>query len=346
MPHDAERAPRLTDVARLAGVSAATASRALHGTDREVREENRQKVLAAAASLGYAPNIAARAFKQGRTKGVSLIVGAVPDDYANPIVAGVVAAANRRNLPLTITPAGDDLDSVIAQIHQVGGMRPEVLLLARGQRAGESAHPGLVSALRRFEADGGRAVVMSQPGLPFDTVSYDNLGGGRDMAVALTRLNYSRFAVISGPMHALTQRDRVQGFVAGLRDSGIKLSPERHLIGNFSRDGAYAMTGELLRRESAVDAIFAANDSMALGAMTFLRDANRLGNVAIAGFDDIVALRDVTPSLTTVHMPWEEVAENALAMAMLPQQEQPRSVLVRGHVIVRESTPPMTAEDD
>ncbi|WP_349425943.1 LacI family DNA-binding transcriptional regulator [Microbacterium sp. LWS13-1.2] len=339
MARAAERAPRLTDVARLAGVSPATASRALHGTDRDVREENRQKVLAAAQSLGYAPNIAARAFAQGRTRGVSLIVGAVPDDYANPIVAGVMAATSRRNLPVTITPAGDDVDSMVAQIQQVRGMRSEILLLAGGRHASDRANPALIDALKRFESEGGRAVVMSQPGLPFDTVSYDNFGGGHDMAVALRGLGYDRFAVISGQMHAMTQRDRVQGFIAGLQESGVELSPDRLLTGGFTRDGAYAMTGELLRRGIAVDAIFAGNDSMALGAMTFLRDANQQGKIAVAGFDDMVALRDVTPSLTTVHLPWDEVAEHALGMAMLPRQKDPRSVMVRGHVVVRESTP-------
>lgn len=345
MAAEKERAPRLTDVARLAGVSAATASRALHGGERSVRDENRRRVIAAAEAVGYAPNIAARAFAKGRTRGVSLIVSSVPDDYANPIVSGVLAAADRRNLPVTIAPAGDDVDALVTQIQHVRGMRSQIAILAGGRQSNDPANPALIDALRRFEAEGGRAVCVSQPGLPFDTVSYDNVGGGREMATALRALGYEQFAVISGQLLGMTLRDRVDGFLLGLRESGVELTPDRLLTGTFSRDGAYAMTGELLRRGTPVDAIFAANDSMALGAMTFLRDADRLGSVAIAGFDDMLALRDVTPSLTTVRLPWNEVAEHALEMATSPRQERPRSVTVSGHVVVRESTPDLRSQN-
>jgi LacI family transcriptional regulator len=100
------------------------------------------------------------------------------------------------------------------------------------------------------------------------------------------------------------------------------------------------MTGDLLRRGIPVDAIFAVNDAMALGVLTFLRDAGR--PIAVAGFDDIKALRDVTPSLTTVHLPWDQVADEALTLAMGPLGDEPRTLMIEGHVVVRESTPPLT----
>jgi LacI family transcriptional regulator len=81
---------------------------------------------------------------------------------------------------------------------------------------------------------------------------------------------------------------------------------------------------------------------MALGVLTFLRDSGDPKRIAVAGFDDIKALRDVTPALTTVRLPWEQVADEALALALGPRAETPRTTVVKGHVIVRESTPPVT----
>ncbi|WP_277212978.1 LacI family DNA-binding transcriptional regulator [Isoptericola croceus] len=335
------RAARLADVARLAGVSAATASRALNGSDRGVREANRAKVLEAARSLGYTTNIAAQAVARGRARGVTLVVKGMPDDFANPITAGVVSAAERRGLPFTLISAGTDPADLVEAVSLARGHRPEILVITGGRASHDATIPALVEALRHYEEEGGRVVLISQEGLPFDTVAYANRRGGYDMANALVGLGYRNFAVISGMKHGRTQRDRTEGFVAGLADNGIELSADRILIGDFSRDAAYALTGELLRRNIEVDAVFAVNDSMALGVLTFLRDTGDARRVAVAGFDDIKALRDVTPSLTTVHLPWDQVAEEALAMAVAPRHDTPRTTIIEGHVIVRESTPPI-----
>jgi LacI family transcriptional regulator len=335
------RAARLADVAELAGVSAATASRALNGSDRGVREANRARVLEAAKTLGYTTNFAAQAVAKGRSRGVTLVVKGMPDDFANPITAGVVAAAQRRGLPFTLISAGTDPADLVEAVNLARGHRPEILMIAGGRTKDDATVPALVEALQRYEAEGGRVVLVTQEGLPFDTVAYANRQGGYDMATALVGLGYRDFAVISGLKHGLTQRDRTEGFAAGLADAGIELSADRILIGEFDRDAAYALTGELLRRNIAVDAVFAVNDAMALGVLTFLRDSGDPKRVAVAGFDDIKALRDVTPALTTVRLPWEQVAEEALDLALGPRGDTPRTTVVEGHVIVRESTPPV-----
>ena len=334
------RAARLSDVARLAGVSTATASRALNGSDRGVRESNRVKVVEAAKALGYATNVAAQAVARGRNRGVTLVVRGIPEDYANPIISGVVTAAQRRGLPVTITSAGGDPADLVKAVHNARSHRPEILMLTGGRATDDATIPDLVDALQRYEAEGGRVVLITQPGLLFDTVAYANRKGGYDMARTLAGLGYQQFAVVSGMKHGLTQRDRTEGFIEGLAEAGIQLTDDRVLIGEFSRDAAYALTGDLLRRGIPVDAIFAVNDSMALGVLTFLRDANDPRRpVAVAGFDDIKALRDVTPSLTTVHLPWEQVADEALGLALGPRGDEPRTIMIEGHVLVRESTP-------
>ncbi|WP_159618250.1 LacI family DNA-binding transcriptional regulator [Ruania rhizosphaerae] len=336
------RAARLADVAELAGVSPATASRVLNGGHRGVREANRQRVLDAAKQLGYTANLAAQTVARGRGRGVTLLASGMPDDYANPVTAGVVAAAQRRGLPFTLISAGTEPADLVEAVNMARGNRPELLMLAGGRMADDATIPDLVDALQRYEDEGGRVVLITQKGLPFDTVAYANRQGGRDMAATLVELGYRDFAVISGLKHGLTQRERTEGFIDGLAAAGITLPADRVLIGQFDRDAAYALTGELLRRPIEVDAIFAVNDAMALGVLTFLRDRGETApRIAVAGFDDIKALRDVTPALTTVHLPWESAADEALRMGLGPRSPEPQVSVIEGHVVVRESTPPL-----
>jgi LacI family transcriptional regulator len=341
---EVRRPARLSDVAELAGVSEATASRVLNGSvGRQVKESNRRRVLAAAEKLGYTTNVAAQAIARGQNRGVTLLTRGVPDDYANPIVSGVVAAAERRGQIITMISAGSKADDLLRAVQTARANRPQVLIIAGGRREGDRTIPALVEALQLYELEGGRVVLISQSGLPFDTVAYENHDGAADMATTLVDLGYQRFAVLAGFPDGLTQQARRDGFLDGLASRGITVPPDLVITSEFSRDAAYAMTGELIRRGVSLDVIFAVNDAMALGALAFLRDAGQsAAGVAVAGFDDIRALRDISPSLTTVHLPWNEVAEQAIDLALDEERTGPRTRLVAGHVVVRESTPPRT----
>lgn len=337
------RSPRLSDVARRAGLSVATASRALNGSDRSVKEANRARVLAAADELGYSANVAAQAVARGRQRGVTLLVKTMPDDYANPMVAGVVEAARREQLPLNLIVAGTDSSDLVREVNAARGQRAEIVMTIGGRQIGDRGTPALVSALQRYEAEGGRVVLITQAGLPFDTVSYANSQGAHELAQAMVELGYKKFAILGGYPNGMTQRDRTRGFLDGLAEHNLTVPADRIITGDFTRSAAYVATGDLVRRGIEIDAIFAVNDAMALGALTFLRDAGiPSSQIAVAGFDDIKALRDVTPSLTTVHLPWDDVAAEALSLATTARPEEPRLSVVSGHVVVRASTPPRT----
>jgi LacI family transcriptional regulator len=338
---EVSRPATLADVAELAGVSEATASRALNGSARQVKQANRVKVFAAAQQLGYTTNVAAQAVARGQNRGVTLLTKGVPDDYANPIAAGVVGAAERRGLTITMISAGSQNEDLVRGVNVARANRAQILIITGGRRASDRTIPALVDALQLYELEGGRVVLISQAGLPFDTVAYANYEGAFEMANTLVDLGYQRFAVLAGFADGLTQQDRSRGFLDGLKSRGITVPPGLVITGDFTRDAAYAATGELIRRGVELDAIFAVNDAMALGALAFLRDAGpRAARVGVAGFDDIKALRDISPSLTTVCLPWNEVAEQALDLALDNERTGPRARVVVGHVVVRESTPP------
>ena len=169
----------------------------------------------------------------------------------------------------------------------------------------------------------------------------ENRDGAHDLATDLVDLGYREFAVLAGPSDLVTASVRTEGFEAGLADCGIELGVGRLVHGEFTRDGGYAAAGEVLRSMPGVEAIFAVNDVMAVGAMARLREAGLSlpGDIAIAGFDDIATLRDVTPALTTVQLPLERVGRDALDLALAERSDGPVTERIAGRVVIRQSTP-------
>jgi len=333
----------LHDVAREAGVSLATASRALNGSARTVNDEYRQRVAAAALKLNYTTNLSAQAVAKGSTTSVALLVGDIADPYFSSIAAGVIKGSEDAGLIVTMSVTERSPERELELVRALRGQRPRVIILAGSRSAGEEHQASLAAELEAFEATGGRVVFVSQHELPFDTVRIDNYGGARALAESLVELGYTRFAAITGESRLLTATDRLAGFTDGLAAHGIGLPPERVVAGGFTRDGGYAGAIELADRGlDGVELVFAVNDVMAIGAMNGLRsrgiEPGR--DIAIAGFDDIQTVRDVSPALTTVRIPLWEVGASALAVALRPREEGvERDLAVDTAVVLRASTP-------
>ena len=333
----------LHDVAREAGVSLATASRALNGSSRTVNDEYRQRVAAAALKLNYTTNLSAQAVAKGSTTSVALLVGDIADPYFSSIAAGVIKGSEDAGLIVTMSVTERSPERELELVRALRGQRPRVIILAGSRSAGEEHQASLAAELEAFEATGGRVVFVSQHELPFDTVRIDNYGGARALAESLVELGYTRFAAITGESRLLTATDRLAGFTDGLAAHGIGLPPERVVAGGFTRDGGYAGAIELADRGlDGVELVFAVNDVMAIGAMNGLRsrgiEPGR--DIAIAGFDDIQTVRDVSPALTTVRIPLWEVGASALAVALRPREEGvERDLAVDTSVVLRASTP-------
>lgn len=333
----------LHDVAREAGVSLATASRALNGSTRKVADSYRERVLAAAAKLNYTPNLSAQAVAKGRSNTVGLLVGDISDPYFSSIASGAIAAAGEASLVVTIAVTGRDPERELEIVRALRGQRPRTIILAGSRFADAERDDDLVTELTSFQSTGGRVVFISQGELPFDTVALDNRDGARRLAIALAELGYASFAVVSGPDDLITASDRLSGFVEGLGSAGIALPAERVVHAEFTRDGGYAGTQELLSRGiDGLEIVFAVSDVMAMGAVSALRDAGVVPGegVAVAGFDDIPTVRDITPPLTTVSVPLEEIGRRAVELALRETgSEREIENVVEGTVVVRESTP-------
>lgn len=333
----------LSDVALAAGVSLATASRALNGAvGRTVRADLRSRVLQAAAELRYSPNANAQAMVRGATATVGLIVHDIADPFASAVASGVMAAAAERDLIVTIASTMWDPEVEIRHVEALRRQRALAVILAGSRFSDDETNDRLAAELAGITAAGGHVAAIGQQVLPIPAFVLDNTGGARRLARVLWTLGYRRFAVLAGPESVLTSEERLSGFRQGLADCGHLLPSENIIATQLTRDGGYVAMTELLDREIEVEAVFAVNDVMAVGAMAALREQGYQvpDDMAVAGFDDIITLRDVQPPLTTVRMPLVQIGRRALELALAGgSADRPAVATAAGEVVVRASTP-------
>jgi LacI family transcriptional regulator len=336
------RAVKLQDIADRAGVSLATASRVLGNGSRRVSGELIERVTRAAAELGYSANLPARTVATGYSDIVGVLVHDISDPYFSTIAAAVVGVADRHGAVVSIGNAFGEAGREHAYVAMMRSMRARAVIIAGSRSDDRAGHRALSDELEAFQRGGGRAVCIGQPLLGIDTVAPENEAGAEALAAALVALGHRSFAVLAGPEHLHTARDRLRGFRTGLERAGITLEERNVIFGEFNRDGGYEAVATLLSRGAPLPrCVFAVNDVMAVGAIACLRTAGLElpGDVAVAGFDDIVTLRDVWPRLTTVRLPLEAMGEMVGRLALdQDRDEAPRLLRVAGEVILREST--------
>jgi LacI family transcriptional regulator len=332
----------LSQVAREAGVSIATASRAINGSaKRTVRADLRERVLAAAERLRYVPDANAQAMARGRTTALGLIVDDIADPYFSSIAAGVTLAAERADLAVTLASTQHHPLREPRFVEVLTRQRARAIVIAGGRRDDDEADAVMRHALEDFRRSGGSVALIGQPLLGINTVVIANRSGAAALARALHDRGYRRFAVLAGPADHLTARDRCAGFSEALEELGHPVAPDALITTAFTRDGGYEGMRALLRDGPSVELVFAVNDVMAVGAIAAARDAGvRVpDDVAVAGFDDIVTLRDITPALSTVRVPLVDVGIAATELALAAPADEPRLVHIDGTVVLRESTP-------
>lgn len=331
---------RLADVARAAGVSVATASRALHGAvGRSVRPELAAKVRQAATELGYLPDAAAQAMVRGRSSTIGLIVHDIADPQAAAIAAGVIAGAAEAELLVSVTATGYHAEVEAQQIAAFRTQRARAVILA-GSRFADLPST-FTQELDRYLASGGQVVTVGQHlhGLP--AVLTDDRRAAAELAETLWMRGYRTFAVLGGPEDLHMSTERLEGFTEGLHRRGGDLEAGNVLTTSVTRDGGFVAMTEFMQRGIDADAIFAVDDMIAVGALAALtRNGFRVGtDIGLAGFGDIPVLRDIAMPLTTISVPLAAIARAALDLA-LGRGTDP--VQLRCGLAVRASTPPRT----
>ncbi|WP_298040451.1 LacI family DNA-binding transcriptional regulator [uncultured Microbacterium sp.] len=328
----------LHDVAREAGVSLATASRALNGSTRKVADSYRERVEAAAERLGYTANLSAQATARGTSAIIALLVADIADPYFGELASGVARGADEAGLVVTIAITDRDSEREVRLVRALRGQRPHGVILAASRPSPEIA-PELVKELELITGFGGRVVALGVESPGVRSVWIDNRGGARALGEALGERGYRRAIVLAAAEGVVTSDARLAGFIEGFVSAGG--DQPRVCRDAFTRDsGTEAMRRALADGIEPGTLIFGINDVVAIGALAAVREAGReIGtDIALCGFDDIPTGRDVTPALTTVHVPLEQVGYEAFRAATDPDWAQDASAL-RLEVRLRASTP-------
>ncbi|MGW3566357.1 LacI family DNA-binding transcriptional regulator [Streptomyces sp. NPDC000941] len=349
----------LADVAARARVSAATVSRVLSG-NYPVAESTRARVLRAVDELEYVVNGPASALAAA----TSDLVGVLVNDIADPFF-GIIAGAVQSEMGSAMGAESGRHGEKLAVICNTGGS-PErelnYLTLLQRQRAaavvltgGAVEHPDHMAAVAakasRLASSGTRVVLCGRP--PIEdavTLTFDNRGGARRLTEHLLTLGHRRIGYVAGPAERTTTRDRLEGHRAAMSAAGLGSLSEGvdrlTVHGLYDRSSGYDATLELLRRDEALTAIVAANDTIALGVCAALRDQGlRIpDDVSVAGFDDLPFSADAVPALTTVRLPLHEAGARAGRLALGREPQPPGGVaMVRSELMARASTAPPRA---
>ena len=342
----------LQDVADRAGVSLTTASRVVNEGSRRVGPRLAERVNRAVTELGYTANLQARAVATGQSTMIGVVVHDIADPYFSSIAAGLIEAADARQLLVCISSTSATEAAEREYVALMRAQRARAVILIGSRSDDVAARDALRAEIAAFTRSGGRAVAVGQDLLGVDTILPENAAGAEALARAMVALGHRRFAVLAGPRGLLTARDRLDGFRAGLAAWSVPLEAVRVIHGAFTRDGGYeAMSAVLAAAGPLPDCVFAVTDVMAMGALARLRAGGLQvpADIALAGFDDILTLRDVYPPLTTVRLPLKRMGEMAAGLVLAEASDatpgtgagqQPRVIPVPGEVILRESTLP------
>ena len=333
------KAPVMSDVGRLAGVSHQTVSRVINGSPH-VRPETRSRVLAAMEELGYRPNSVARALVTGRSNTLGVVSFDTTLYGPASTLFGIEKAAHEAGYFIIVASLKalnrPSVSDAVERLRRQGV--DGILVIAPQREAGD--------ALLHTHADVPLVAVEAGPEQGVAVVAVDQIAGAVSATRHLLELGHETVWHISGPSNFIESQQRQAGWRTTLEGAGAE-RPEP-LVGDWSPSAGYEL-GRRLSRDPAVTAVFVANDQMALGLLRAMHEAGRPvpGELSVVGFDDIPEASYFLPPLTTVRQDFNEMGTRSLRLLLrtIETGEPPRSgSLVPPELIVRASTsaPPRT----
>ncbi|WP_317890678.1 LacI family DNA-binding transcriptional regulator [Paenibacillus arenilitoris] len=311
------------EVAKLAGVSEATVSRVLNNVG-PMKEKTRERVLKAAAELGYVPSALAQQFARRRSGNVGVILPAVPKVhlfstyYFSEILSGIGETAKRCGYDLLLIFREPEGARDYAKLFRMQKIDACIVLGSRDV-------PEERAALAELKAGGHPFCLVNQryDDERYETVDADHLAGSREAVRHLLAQGKRKVAFVNGPEEYSNSADRLEGYLAALAEAGVEREDERIFAGNYSRKSGYELAGTIAERirGGGIDAVFAANDRMAIGLLQGLRERGiEAGDhYALVGYDDSDGSRITSPRLSTVAVPFYEMGRMAAARLLEPE---------------------------
>lgn len=331
----------LEDIARKAGVSRSTVSRVINN-EPYVSAKTREKVLKVIQEVGFTPNPGARMLVTQRTQVIGIVIPrnlsvVFEDPYYFPtLLQGVAEAAQERDYATLLWLGSSNEDEARFYQRILKNRLMDGLVIASATTTADIFKHLLVQEIP--------FVTVERPSTHQDQINYvtiDNIGAARTAVEHLISLGRTRIGAIVGQQDNTDAQDRLIGYKDALRAFDFPYDPALAVEGYFSRRGGYLAMKALLKQ--GVDAVFAASDTMAIGALQALQENNvRVPeDVALIGFDDLPLALLSTPRLTTIRQPIQSRGYQATSLLLdilAGTVQGPRQVVLSTQLVIRQST--------
>lgn len=323
----------LQDVARAAGVSPATASRALHRPDL-VALRTRERVEQVALELGYRPNVLARGLRTRGSRTIGLIVTDILNPFHATLAKGVQDAAEAQGYTVLMFNSDEQPGKERRALETLHGHLPMGLIVVPTARTRENL--SVVSGLPTIELDRASGLKGAH------TVMVDNVAGAREAVTHLTGLGHRRVGMIVGNQDVSTARERLQGYCEALETAQVPYLEELVLPGDHREQGGRLAALQLLSGRERPTALFVGNNEMTVGAVLAARELglNIPGDLSVVGFDDSRWAQTMSPALSVVSQPTYELGQLACQhlLSLIAGQPCVDSVRLPTRMIYRQST--------
>ncbi len=329
----------MKDVARKAGVSTSTVSHVINN-NRFVSDSVKEKVLDAVKQLNYAPSALARSLKINQTRTIGMLVTASNNPFFAEVVRGVEHSCYERGYSLILCNTEGNSERMNHSLDTLLQKRVDGLLIMC-----TDSHQFEKDALRCYPA----LPIVMMDWAPFlmnsDTIQDSSYLGGEMATDHLIAKGYTRIACITGPQDKTSAQGRLEGYRSAMQRAGLPIPDGYEVEGNFEFAGGVSAMDQLLSLEQPPHAVFTGNDAMAVGVYHALYRAGlRVGDdVAVFGYDDIELARYLSPPLTTINQPKDELGHLAIK-ALLSRLENPElapSVLTLTPQLIERASVPL-----
>jgi DNA-binding LacI/PurR family transcriptional regulator len=329
----------VVDVAKRAGVSVSTASRALSGNGY-VSRQTRQRVLQAAAELGYVPNQVARSLRMNRTKMIGLLISDVENSFYSIIAKNVESVVKEGGYHLILCNSNDDPNEEKEYLSLLEMLQIDGLIITP-----TAGNQQMLEVLQKKDI----AIIQIDrmvEGFRADAILVNNEAGAASVISHLIDSGHYRIGILTGSLEVTTGKQRFDGYKRVLKERGIPFRPELVRSRSFRHDHAIEDVHALIDVSPSPTAIFAANNILAEACLSvFTERGFRIPeDISLVAFDDIKWMSIKTPQITTVYQPVAEMARSAARLLLKRLQNldenPPATIIFQPTLILRESVAP------